>query len=25
VRRGDIEVEVCAPVFIDPEGARLRV
>ncbi|MDB5397867.1 MAG: sarcosine oxidase subunit alpha [Rhodospirillales bacterium] len=25
VRRGDIEVEICSPVFIDPEGGRLRV
>jgi heterotetrameric sarcosine oxidase alpha subunit len=25
VRRGDIEVEICSPVFIDPEGSRLRV
>jgi sarcosine oxidase subunit alpha len=25
VRKGDIEVEICAPVFVDPEGARLRV
>ncbi|MEI9995289.1 MAG: sarcosine oxidase subunit alpha family protein [Rhizomicrobium sp.] len=24
VRNGDQEVEVCAPVFVDPEGARLR-
>lgn len=24
VRQGDIEVEVCSPVFIDPEGARLH-
>jgi methylglutamate dehydrogenase subunit C len=25
VRKGDIEVEICSPVFIDPEGVRLRV
>jgi len=25
VRKGDIEVEICSPVFVDPEGARLRV
>ena len=25
VRNGDVEVEVCAPVFIDPEGTRLHV
>jgi sarcosine oxidase subunit alpha len=25
VRRGDIEVEICSPVFVDPEGVRLRV
>ena len=24
VRRGDIEAEIVAPVFIDPEGVRLR-
>jgi methylglutamate dehydrogenase subunit C len=24
VRGGDVEVEVCSPVFFDPEGARLR-
>jgi sarcosine oxidase subunit alpha len=24
VRDGDIAVEVCSPVFIDPEGTRLR-
>lgn len=24
VRKGDIEVEICSPVFIDPEGARLH-
>ena len=24
VRNGDVEVEVCAPVFVDPEGVRLR-
>lgn len=24
VRSGDIEVEICSPVFIDPEGARLH-
>lgn len=24
VRDGDIEVEICSPVFIDPEGARLH-
>jgi len=25
VRGGDIEVEICSPVFVDPEGVRLRV
>ncbi len=25
VRRGDIEVEICSPMFVDPEGERLRV
>jgi heterotetrameric sarcosine oxidase alpha subunit len=25
VRAGDVEVEVCDPVFVDPEGRRLRV
>jgi sarcosine oxidase subunit alpha len=25
VRGGDVEVEVCDPVFYDPEGERLRV
>jgi sarcosine oxidase subunit alpha len=25
VRNGDIEVEICSPVFVDPEGARLHV
>jgi sarcosine oxidase subunit alpha len=25
VRKGDIEVEICSPVFVDPEGVRLRV
>ena len=25
VRNGDVEVEVCAPVFVDPEGTRLHV
>jgi heterotetrameric sarcosine oxidase alpha subunit len=25
VRNGDIEVEVCHPAFVDPEGERLRV
>ncbi|MEO9190630.1 MAG: glycine cleavage T C-terminal barrel domain-containing protein, partial [Acetobacteraceae bacterium] len=25
VRDGDVPVEVCSPVFVDPEGARLRV
>jgi sarcosine oxidase subunit alpha len=25
VRNGDIEVEICDPVFIDPKGERLRV
>jgi heterotetrameric sarcosine oxidase alpha subunit len=25
VRNGDIKVKVCAPCFIDPDGARLRV
>ena len=24
VRDGDVVVEVCAPVFVDPEGTRLR-
>jgi sarcosine oxidase subunit alpha len=24
IRGADIEVEVCAPTFIDPEGVRLR-
>lgn len=24
VRNGDVEVEVCSPVFVDPEGARLH-
>jgi sarcosine oxidase subunit alpha len=24
IRNGDIEVEICSPVFIDPEGARLH-
>ncbi|PZU91288.1 MAG: sarcosine oxidase subunit alpha [Chelatococcus sp.] len=24
VRNGDIEVEICPPVFVDPEGARLH-
>jgi sarcosine oxidase subunit alpha len=24
VRDGDVEAEICAPVFIDPEGARTR-
>ena len=24
VRGGDIEVEICDPVFVDPEGSRLR-
>ena len=24
VRNGDVEVEVCAPVFVDPDGAHLR-
>ena len=24
VRDGDVAVEVCAPVFVDPEGERLR-
>ena len=24
VRNGDVAVEVCAPCFVDPEGARLR-
>jgi glycine cleavage system aminomethyltransferase T len=24
VRDGDVEVEICSPVFFDPEGARLR-
>ena len=25
VRGGDVEIEVCNPVFVDPEGVRLRV
>ncbi len=25
VRGGDVEVEVCAPVFVDPKGEKLRV
>ncbi len=24
VREGDLELEVCSPVFVDPEGVRLR-
>jgi glycine cleavage system aminomethyltransferase T len=24
VRNGDVEVEICNPVFFDPEGARLH-
>jgi sarcosine oxidase subunit alpha len=24
VRNGDVEVEVCDPVFFDPQGARLH-
>ena len=24
VRKGDVEVEICNPVFVDPEGARLH-
>jgi sarcosine oxidase subunit alpha len=24
VRNGDVEVEICNPVFFDPEGARLN-
>ena len=24
VRDGDVEVEICNPVFFDPEGARLH-
>jgi sarcosine oxidase subunit alpha len=24
VRNGDIEVEICSPVFLDPEGTRLH-
>ena len=24
VRNGDVLVEICSPVFIDPEGARLH-
>jgi hypothetical protein len=24
VRDGDVAVEVCAPVFVDPAGERLR-
>jgi len=25
VRNGDVEVEICPPCHIDPEGNRLRV
>jgi sarcosine oxidase subunit alpha len=25
VRDGDVEVEVCSPVFVDPKEERLRV
>ena len=24
VRNGDVEVEVCSPVFVDPQGERLH-
>ena len=24
VRGGDVEAEVCSPVFVDPEGVRMR-
>ena len=24
VRKGDVEVELCSPVFLDPKGERLR-
>ncbi|MCP3469027.1 sarcosine oxidase subunit alpha family protein [Bradyrhizobium sp. CCGUVB1N3] len=24
VRNGDVEVEICSPIFLDPEGARLH-
>jgi hypothetical protein len=24
VRGPDVEVEICNPVFVDPEGARVR-
>jgi methylglutamate dehydrogenase subunit C len=24
VRNGDVEVEICSPVFFDPDGARLH-
>jgi len=24
VRNGDVVVEICSPVFVDPEGARLH-
>jgi sarcosine oxidase subunit alpha len=24
VRNGDIEIEICSPVFVDPEGVRVR-
>jgi sarcosine oxidase subunit alpha len=24
VRNGDVEVEVCNPAFVDPQGARLH-
>ncbi|MFC5068930.1 sarcosine oxidase subunit alpha family protein [Flaviflagellibacter deserti] len=24
IRNGDVEVEICSPVFVDPEGARLQ-
>jgi methylglutamate dehydrogenase subunit C len=24
VRNGDVEVEICSPVFFDPEGTRLH-
>ena len=25
IRNNDVEVEVCAPCFVDPDGERLRV
>jgi glycine cleavage system aminomethyltransferase T len=24
VRNGDVEVEICSPVFVDPQGERLH-